>query len=54
MLQQDELDFPLKLCNTNALEQSFNLRVTVGTKASLMKHPADTAGAWTQTSTLVS
>ena len=54
VLQQDELDFPLQLCNTNALEQSFHLRVTVETKASRMEHPADTAEAWTQTSTLVS
>lgn len=54
VLQQDELDFPLKLFNKNALEQSFHLRVTVETKASLIEHPADTAGAWTLPSTPVS
>ena len=54
VLQQDELDLPLKLFNTNALEQSFHLRVTVETKSSLMEHPTDTAGAWNQPSTLAS
>lgn len=54
VLQQDELDLPLKLFNTNALEQSFHLRVTVETKSSLMEHPTDTVGAWNQPSTLAS